>query len=114
MIDMANVDALMKIAGAPSDNGGMTVKKSGAAIRDYLTFGPDGAAVARREQILNEEAEARSDPRHSNADPRGHALREVISPLTSLATSRLAGAGIGAIAAKLSGRNWHSKWAERN
>lgn len=91
---MANVKALEKLAGG--------------IIEDTYAFGPAGMGAARREQILNEIAEARTDKRHKGSDPKGHAFREGIGTLTSLAASRIGGKVLGLALEKLTG-NEHAK-----
>ena len=78
-------------------------KIAGGALEDHLVFGPEGAQAAKREQIINEIAEARASNKHKGSDPMGHALREAIGPITSLAASRLAGKSLGWLVSKISG-----------
>lgn len=86
---MAKIKALEKIAGG--------------VIEDTYAFGPAGMGAARREQILNEIADARTDKRHKGSNPKGHALREGLGTFTSLAASRLGGRVLGLALAKLTG-----------
>lgn len=86
---MANIKALEKIAGG--------------VIEDTYAFDPTGMGAARREQILNEIADARTDKRHKGSDPKGHAFGENLGAFTSLAASRLGGRVLGLALEKLTG-----------
>ena len=77
-------------------------KLAGGVISDHLTYGPVGSLAARREQIINEIAEAEVDAQKnkasSKARPKAHAISELLGPITSHFATGLAGAGIGALA----------------
>ena len=81
-------------------------KESGSSWFDYVTYGKAGARAARREQLLDEQADALSDPKYSDSKPIEHGFREATGVGMSTLASWLAGRTIGAVASKLMGKSF--------